>query len=121
MSVGRGKRRATRRGFTIPEVIVAIMVMVIGVLGLASTAGVVQHLIGGAAQQTIAANMAQSRFERMRSLQCNLLAGGSVTANGLTERWRVDSMAPRVRLVTDSVIFISGRRGTQVYRSYVQC
>jgi prepilin-type N-terminal cleavage/methylation domain-containing protein len=121
MSIPVGRRRVGRRGFTIPEVIVAILVMVIGVLGLASTAGVVGRLMGSAAEQTTAANMAQSRFERMRSLQCNLLVNGSRTGNGLTERWRVDSMAPRVRLVTDSVIFLSGRRGTQVYRSYVQC
>ena len=119
---GRGAGRLVRRrGFTIAEVIVAIIVMVIGVLGLASTAGVIQRMIGSAAQQTAAATMAQSRFERMRSLQCNMLTSGSASANGLTERWRVDSIAPRVRLVTDSVVFLSGRRTTQVYRSSVQC
>ena len=121
MNPVRKPRVARRRGFTIPEVIVAILVMVIGVLGLASTASVVQRMIGGGAQQTIAANMAQSRFERMRSVQCNLMTTGSATQEGIIENWRVDSVAPRVRRVTDSLVFISGRRGPQVYRSFVQC
>ncbi len=114
-------RLRRRRGFTIVEVIVSIMIMVVGVLGLASTAAVVQRLIGSGAQQTLAANIAQSRFERLRSMNCNLLSAGTATRNGLNERWRVDSVGPRVRLVTDSIIFASGRRRPQVYRSLVQC
>lgn len=121
MNRPKNVRAARRRGFTIAEVIVAILVMVVGVLGLASTAGVVQRMIGGGAQQTLAANMAQSRFERMRSLQCNLLTSGSAFNEGINEGWRVDSVAPRVRRVTDSLVFTSGRRGKQVYRSFVQC
>jgi Tfp pilus assembly protein PilV len=118
-------RRPRRRGgFTIIEVVVSIMIMVVGVLGLASTAAVVQRLIGSGAQQTIAANAAQSRFERMRSLNCALMPHGqtgTATGNGLREWWRVDSIAPTVRVVSDSVIFISGRRNPQLYRSMVTC
>lgn len=121
MNRTRRRRGLRRRGFTIVEVIVSIMVMVVGVLGLASTAAVVQRLIGTGAQQTMAANVAQSRFERMRSLNCNLITSGSATRSGLREAWRVDSLAPRVRLVTDSVIFTAGRRRPQVYVSMVQC
>lgn len=100
------------------------MIMVVGVLGLASTAAVVQRLIGSGAQQTIAANVAQSRFELMRSYDCAMMphgTTGSTLRNGLREIWRVDSVAPSVRVVQDSVVFISGRRGPQVYRSMVQC
>jgi hypothetical protein len=91
------------------------------VLGLASTGAVVQRLIGAGAQQTMAANIAQTRFEKARSLDCNLLSSGSLTRSGLSERWQVVTVGPRVRLVTDSVIFTSGRRKPQVYVSLVQC
>jgi Tfp pilus assembly protein PilV len=116
------RRRSRRRGgFTIVEVIVAILMIVVGVLGLASTAAVVQRLIAGGAQQTIAASRAQSRFERMRSRPCNQLSGGTATQRGITETWTVDSVAPRLRVVRDSVFFISGRRQPQAYRSLVIC
>jgi len=118
-------RRARRRGgFTIIEVVVSIMIMVVGVLGLASTAAVVQRLIGSGAQQTIAANIAQSRFELMRSYNCALMPHGqtgTTTKNGLREWWRVDSIAPNVRVIRDSVVFTSGRRNPQIYRSMVTC
>jgi prepilin-type N-terminal cleavage/methylation domain-containing protein len=119
--MARARYRRRRRGFTIVEVIVSIMVMVVGVLGLASTGAVVQRLIGAGAQQTMAANIAQTRFEKARSLDCNLLSSGSLTRSGLSERWQVVTVGPRVRLVTDSVIFTSGRRKPQVYVSLVQC
>ena len=108
-------------GFTIVEVLVALMVASVGALGLAATSALVQRLAGDGARQALAASIAQSRFERARSLDCALLGAGASTQRGLAESWRVSAVAPRLWLVTDSVTFLSGRRGPQVYRSLVQC
>jgi len=47
------KRRRSQSGFTVVEVLVAIVIMALGVLGLAGTASSVSRLIGGGAQQTL--------------------------------------------------------------------
>lgn len=108
-------------GFTIVEVIVALMVTSVGALGLAATSALVQRLSADAARQTRAATVAQSRFERFRSLECAQIGSGTRSTDGLTERWQASQIAPRLWLVTDSVSFHSGRRGVQVYRSLVEC
>ncbi len=71
------KRRPKSRGFTVVEVLVAIVIMALGVLGLAGTATSVSRLIGGGAEQTIAANIAMSRFEQLRGTAWASLAGGT--------------------------------------------
>ncbi|MFN2400180.1 MAG: prepilin-type N-terminal cleavage/methylation domain-containing protein [Gemmatimonadaceae bacterium] len=115
-------KRRSRRGFTIVELIVAIMILSIGVLGLASTAAVVAGMMGGGAMRTMAANVAQSRFEALRSVSCGLITAGSATTRGVTERWVATPIGVRHFDVTDSVSFYTKRGlSTQVYRSYVTC
>ena len=81
-------RSRKRSGFTLVELIAAIIILVIGVLGLASTAAVVMRQITGSSMQTRAAIMAQSRLERLRSVNCAAMTAGSATRNGITETWR---------------------------------
>jgi type IV pilus modification protein PilV len=102
-------RRGGRDGFTIIEVIVAIIILAVGVLGLASTATVVTRQIGGGSQQGTAANLAASRFERMRARVCTTLAsGGPTVTNGINERWFVTAVND-ARLVRDSVWYDTTR------------
>jgi prepilin-type N-terminal cleavage/methylation domain-containing protein len=114
-------RPARRAGFTIVEVIVALVVTSVGALGLAATSALVVRLAADGAQQTRAATVAQSRFERVRAAECALIVSGTSHTTGLTERWSASPVAAGLWLVTDSVILHSGRRGAQVYRSLVQC
>ncbi|HJU90949.1 MAG TPA: prepilin-type N-terminal cleavage/methylation domain-containing protein [Gemmatimonadaceae bacterium] len=114
-------RQSRQRGFTIVEIVVALMVTAVGVLALAGTAAFVERLAGEGAAQTRAANMAQSRFELLRSSGCSPAGTGITSQNGLIETWTAQSVHPRTWLVTDSVTFLTARRSTQVYRSLVQC
>jgi len=121
---GRAGRRPRTRGFTLVELLVAVMVMSVGILGLASTAGVVTRLMSGAARQTIAANVVQARFEMMRNRSCASLAGGSAVTRNVRERWGVKSLSPTLAMVVDTTRFatMSGRPAiTRVYRSYIPC
>ena len=117
-------RRATvRAGFTLVELVVAILVLTVGLLGLASTAAVVTRQMGSAAQQTIAAQTAQSRFEKLRSnYNCAALSGGSATAaKNVTETWTVTN-GSGVVTIKDSVVYrVRGKKKFQVYRSMLPC
>jgi prepilin-type N-terminal cleavage/methylation domain-containing protein len=117
-----------RQGFTLVELIVAVMVMAVGVLGIAGTAVAVARLAGGASQQTVAANVAATRFEQLRSVSCGAIRAGSATTRGVSERWAVTSMGAAGGVTTydvvDTVRFTSrsGRTAVlQVYRSDVRC
>lgn len=85
-------RSAGRKGFTLVELIVAIIILVIGVLGLASAAAVVMRQITGSSFQNRAAAVAQSRFERLRAMPCANATDGTATADGITERWTVQML-----------------------------
>ena len=91
--------KRARRGFTLVELIIAIVILVVGVLGLASTAAVVMKQITASSMQTRAAMMAQSRLERLRSVPCAQMASGTATTNGVTETWRVTVNARTATLV----------------------
>lgn len=118
------KRPPKNSGFTIVEVLVAIVIMAIGVLGLASTASNVSRLIGGGAQQTLAANIAMSRFEQLRSTSCADMAGGTATRRGMSEHWTVQSSGAFLYAATDTVTYTAagGRKPSPlVFTSYVTC
>ena len=122
-------RRRDERGFTLVELMLSLMLFTVGILSLSATSAVVVRMMGGARQQTIAATMAQSRFERLRGLACSspALTGGSATARGIAETWTVTvpptpNTAMTVRLMTDSIRY-STPRGVRlkVYTSHRTC
>ena len=96
------RRLRARGGFTLVELIVAIIIMVVGVLGLASAAAVVTRQIAGSSYQNRAAAIAQSRFERLRAMPCANAINGTATVGGVTERWTVQ-MLNRSMQLTDVV------------------
>ena len=113
-----------RAGFTIVEVIAAIMILTVGVLGLASAAATVTRMMGTAEVQSDAAAIAAARFETLRGTRCPV-ASGSASGAGITERWAVSQLGNagfRMYQVTDTVQY-RNRRGlrTQAYQSVVQC
>ncbi|HEU4584510.1 MAG TPA: prepilin-type N-terminal cleavage/methylation domain-containing protein [Gemmatimonadaceae bacterium] len=116
---------SARDGFTIIELIVAIVILVVGVLGLAGTAGMVSRMVGGAAQQTIAANVASSRFEKLRSVPCTQVKSGTATTRGMAEKWTATASPGNAQLysVTDVVTYTAagGRSRELTFQSYVPC
>ena len=123
--------RRRRSGFTVMELIVAIVILSVGLLGLAATSGVVMRLIGGGGQQTVAANVALARFERLRGLSCGRIAGGSASSRNVQELWTVTPVGPVATPTAMDVLLTinyktSMRLGgsssrTQKYRSQIIC
>jgi len=119
---------AKRDGFTIVEVMVAIVILSIGILGLAATAGVVVRQMTGAVHQSVAANIAYSRMERIRSGNCVAMKDSSGPAAGVATRnvreyWKVTGTAgSHVLVVKDSIVYIvRGKNKSQTYITEYPC
>ena len=65
------------RGFTIVEVVIAIIVLTVGVLGLVTTAALVTRMIGRGQRSGAAAQYMQRRLEMLRATGCTSQASGS--------------------------------------------
>lgn len=122
----RSRRRIARprRGVTIVELVVAILILSIGLLSLAGTSTYVVRQMSSASLQTVAAQVAQARFDSLASVKCSLLpASGSVrgTASfrGVSEIWTVTD-GNDVKSVIDTIRF-RGRSRPLEYRSIIQC
>jgi prepilin-type N-terminal cleavage/methylation domain-containing protein len=116
--------RRPRRGLTIIEVLVAILLLGVGLLGLAGYTVASSKQYRGATLQQRAALVVQSRFDSLTSIQCTLLApggpqSGSATNMGVNERWSVVD-GNDIKVITDTVRF-AGRTIPLAYRSIIPC
>lgn len=65
------------RGFTIVEVVIAIMVLTVGLLGLVTAGALVTRMIGRGQRSAVAAQYTQRRLEMLRARGCSSQASGS--------------------------------------------
>ena len=84
------------RGFTLIEVMIAIVVLAIGVTALVGSSAVVTRMIGQGKISTQAVQAISQRMEQLRATaysttpNCTGLAAGSATtANGVTTTWTI--------------------------------
>jgi prepilin-type N-terminal cleavage/methylation domain-containing protein len=111
-----------RRGFTLIEMIIAIIVMSIGIMALAGTASFVATQMGGGNAQTIAAAMANKVSDSLAARRCSALVSGSQTRRGVTVSWEVADSS-RTRWVTEQVQYKPKRGATKTvnYVTVIQC
>jgi prepilin-type N-terminal cleavage/methylation domain-containing protein len=114
--------RRPRRGLTLIEIIIAIIVMSIGVMGLATTASYVAQQMGNGNNQTIAASLSTKVADSLSSRKCSSLVSGSQTTRGVTVAWTVTTMT-RTKQVDQTVTYKPKRGSTKTlsYRMVVQC
>ena len=113
---------SARSGFTLIELMVAMMLFTVGVLATMSSAAAVMKMMGGSQRLTIASTVAEARFERLRAQSCTQHTNGSATTRGVRESWTV---IPLVQAddVTVMVTYPAGggRVVSQTYKTYVPC
>jgi prepilin-type N-terminal cleavage/methylation domain-containing protein len=117
-------------GFTLVEVVVAIVILGIGVIALVGSSAMVTRMIGRGKVETRAAQAASLRFEALRlaayssTPNCTagaFAAGGPVTTNGITESWTVAPLGA-VRSVQVNVTYrtVRGSR-TATFQTKIEC
>lgn len=108
-------RKRGEGGFTIIEVMIAVVILTVGLLGLTTTSGLVTRMIGRGQRSEVAALLAMQTMERARPRACipaQRVAGDTTILRGSRPVARVawaftDADAGRsirVRVITDFVI-----------------
>lgn len=125
MNSQRRGPRGKRSGFTIVEIMVAVVILSIGILGLAATAAVVTRQMTGAVHQNVAANVAYSRLERIRTGNCVAMLDSSnttgATTRNVTERWRIDRLDNAIGVDLRISYKVRGVERSQHYHSEFPC
>lgn len=117
----RAPSRHPREGFTIVEVVVAMMIFCVGVLAMASTAARTINLLSSGQSRTLAAAVAANRFERLRSVSCASHSSDSTTTRGIKESWTVVKLS-RADDVTVVLTFTADHSSKSLtYREYLSC
>lgn len=98
-----------RSAFTLPEVLVAILIFAVGVLGLATSGTFIASQAGEARAITGGAVLAGRVMDSLRAEPCAAVASGQLTHGQATVRW---TAAPSTRTVAiDATLELSTRRG----------
>jgi prepilin-type N-terminal cleavage/methylation domain-containing protein len=122
-------RISNRRGFTLAELLVAVVLVNVGLLALVggSAAIVRRHTIVRA--RSNAAQIAKARIELLAATVCGATSGatsGATTSiNGVVETWTVSALANGVRELSERVTFPTpatpSREGEVLLRTRVAC
>src|ERR1700759_1026125 len=98
-------RLAVRHGFTLVELLVAVVLLNVGLLALvgASAALVRRHVAVRA--RSAAVRAASARLELLAASPCVASDGSAARPDGLDEYWSASPPANAVRDIADSVVY----------------
>jgi prepilin-type N-terminal cleavage/methylation domain-containing protein len=107
-----------KSGFTIVEVLVAIMILTTGLLAVAAGSGSIYRMLGSGRRSSSAAAVAQNRLEQIRrdasrtTPRCTAIASGTASQpGGITETWTVTGSGTS-RTLQEIVVAPTSRGGT---------
>ncbi len=120
--------KRARSGFTIVEVLVAVMILGVGVVALAGSSAMVTRMVGRGKIDTRAAQLATQQVEALRLIaysttpRCTaLLSGGPQPTTNVTLSWNVAVTGTgRTLTVNASYATVAGAR-TQTLTTYIEC
>ena len=114
------QRRARVAGYTLVEIIVALLVFTIGALALAASSGIVAGAMANNAARELAARTAVSRLETIAS-QCATATSGHEAVWQIESEW-VTTTGPATTDVTEAVRCPAlGRSCSAKYRATIWC
>jgi len=110
-----------RRGFSLVEVMISVVVLTVGILALAGTSGAITRMISQGGQLAASALAVEGRIDILRATPCASLAGGSATQGQYALTWTVASSG-FLRTVNVTVSYNTGRgTRTDTYQSTISC
>ena len=112
------------RGFTIAEVLVAVVMLTVGVMAMVGSSAAVTRMVGRGRNDTMVGQIATSRIERLRQIAASTATpctSGQWTTDSTTqgtngrirERWEIVDNTGNARKVRVILRYPTGRR-TQV-------
>jgi prepilin-type N-terminal cleavage/methylation domain-containing protein len=108
-------------GYTLIEVIVALLVFTVGALALAASSAVIAQAMATNALRERGGRVAASRIALIKS-QCGIAVSGSERAQQMESAWSVTRFDRSRVSVTESISYTSPRGPrTQTYRTTVWC
>jgi len=113
-----------RRGFSLVEVMIALVILTTGILALAATAGGVTKLIALGGRLSGSAAAAEGRFETLRATTCTSLTAGSATDGIYSTSWTVTTGGTTglLRTVVLTVSYSNGRSTrSDIYTTTISC
>jgi prepilin-type N-terminal cleavage/methylation domain-containing protein len=99
-----------RPAFTLPEVLAALLIFAVGILGLASSGTFIVIQAGEARALTEGAVLAGRVLDSLRSVPCVTRAPGQDTYRGATIRWTTSAAARSTAV--DLTLELPGRQGS---------
>ena len=106
-----------KRGFTLPEVLAAVLLFAVGILGLASSGTFIAIQAGEARAITEGAMLAGRVLDSLRSVSCTSVSSGQRTGGkNATLRWTA-SAAPR-SMAIDATLELPDRRNANGVRQW---
>jgi prepilin-type N-terminal cleavage/methylation domain-containing protein len=119
----------SERGFTIVEVIIAVLVLTVGILGLVTTSALVTRMIARGQRSANAANFANKRLELLRVTGCKSQTGGRDTlytqtgAPIATNAWVFTNATNSHWTIVDTLKYVTSKGGwrTDIMETQVSC
>jgi Tfp pilus assembly protein PilV len=111
----RVTRRARHRaGLTVVEVLVALILVAVGMLGIAGSTALALRTTLDSARRREASHRVASRFAQLAAAGCSAATAGSAVdaSRSLTEQWSISPSANGFAMITDSVRWMSARGPT---------
>lgn len=111
------------RGFTLVEIVIALLVLSVGLLGLAATAALTTRMVAQGQRHSNTAALANGRLETLHATSCGSMAGGSERVGRVRLTWQV--MASHGGRARDVILAVSsptgaGRR-TDRFETVIAC
>ena len=124
MPAERARTRQGRGGFTIAEVLVALVLFAVALLGVAGSSALAVRVTATALRERRAVQRAADRIAWLRAQGCAAARSGTATdaALALDERWTTSPAAGGVTLIDEQVRWASARgTRTVLLRSAILC
>lgn len=113
--------RCARSGYTLVEVIIALMVFTAGALGLAAGSAVVAREMYASSVRSEAGRITASRLEIVQST-CPMAQSGSETQGSVISEWTVLPLDSTSVRLTGTVSYLTPRgRRNEAYSATVVC
>jgi prepilin-type N-terminal cleavage/methylation domain-containing protein len=118
------------RAFTLLEILIALVLLGVGILGISASAALVSRMVGDGSRLSLAATIATARLEQLRALPCAAATSGTATTRSVEERWSVAPMGAGPLRALEVQVSVTYRlrmthgaspSRTQVFRGAVHC